>query len=116
MHDVIGTQVTVSAVAVYLLEKAKKAKWFPLVQAGSPAVNRVVAVLVALATAAGIHFSFDAGTLTVSGLTGENFIHLAGEAIRAFVFQEGIYQTVILKPQQVVDQVKTPGPPAGGGA
>ena len=93
----ITTQVTASAVIVWLLQRLKQSKYFPFITAESAKLNRYLAVCASALAAAGIHFNFnhDAGTLVISGLLLSNLLHFAGAWLRSFVFQEIIYQAAV---------------------
>lgn len=60
-------------------------------------VQRGVGVLLAIATAAGIHASFDAstGVLTVSGLLWSSAAEAIGESVRQFCANEVLYRLVV---------------------
>ena len=103
MHpDVMSEQVSLAVVVSYLIERAKHSNWrlFSWMSTKTDRVNRMLAVLGALAATAGLHFAFEMqeGVLTVSGLTGGNLQHFGWEAFKAFVFQETAYRAA-LKPK-----------------
>jgi hypothetical protein len=102
MADIVTTQITASALVVYGLELLKNASWFPWINRSSDAVNRIVAGILAVATALGIHTKFDPqhGTLLITGLTLASVAHFGFDWLRSFVFQEMIYKGVI-KPRVV---------------
>ena len=60
-------------------------------------IQRGVGALLAVATAAGIHASFDASTgiLTVSGLLWGSVAEAVGESVRQFVNQEVLYRVAV---------------------
>lgn len=99
--ELMGAQVTASAVIVYLIQLLKGAKWFPWLDDGAKKVNRFIAIVLAGVGAVGIHTQFDseAGILTITGLTVAGIVHGAGEWIRAVVFQELIYRGVVDRPK-----------------
>lgn len=93
--EALSNQVLISAVGVWVLERLKRASWFPWVTAQSDRAQRWAAVLIALVATAGIQVTFesDAGVLTVTGLTLTNVAHFASRALKTFVFQELIYRS-----------------------
>lgn len=101
MEDILGTQVAASAIIVWIIQKLKGAKWVPFITQDSGALNRIIAVLGAAATTAGIHFSFDTtgGVLTVTGVTLMNVGIFAWDILRSTIFQEIIYRSSV-KPLQ----------------
>lgn len=59
--------------------------------------KKAVAWLMALASAAGIHASFDAasGVLTITGLLWSSVLDAGGETLRQYVFQQIAYHGVV---------------------
>lgn len=59
--------------------------------------QRVLGILLAIATASGIHSSFDqaAGVLTISGLIWPSVWSAITESLRQWVFQEYAYRTAV---------------------
>ncbi len=97
MHDLIGGQITGSAIIVYLLQVLKNWRWFSWLDATTDRRNRIVAIALAGLTALGIHAQFDAtgGVLTITGLTLAGIADGLWDWIRSFVIQELIYRGVI---------------------
>lgn len=100
-EPLISTQLTASAVVVWLIQYLKKAGWLTFMTDDTAVINRVVSALLALVTAAGIHYQFDtvAGVLTVTGLTISNGLHFIWAAIQQFVGQEILYEAIYNKPR-----------------
>lgn len=98
----LSAQVVVSAVVVYLLQLAKKSQLIPWMTAETGTINRVVAVLAALCSSLGIHFSFNAaaGTLVIAGLSLAAVGGFAWHWLTAFVSQQLIFQTAV-QPKQL---------------
>lgn len=98
--DLVTTQVTISAVVVFLLERLKRARWFPWLSAEKEKVTQWVAAALAALAALGIHTEFDAtkGVLIISGLTVAGVLHGGFEVLRSLAFQELIYHGVVKKP------------------
>lgn len=93
------SQVTLASIAVWIIEKAKSSSRLPWLGQGTDNLNRFIAVLIALTTAAGITWSFypDTGTLTVEGLTLQNMLRLLWLAVQQLACQEVIYRTAVKK-------------------
>lgn len=85
------TPVAFAFLVSSLFEWLKRKPWFGLVSEQTTwGVQRVLGIVIAVATAAGIHFGFDAatGTLTVTGLE----VHMIGDAVVQYVLQELVYR------------------------
>lgn len=54
--NVAVTEFTTSAVAVFLLQKMKSAKWFPFLEAGKAWASRIASVILAGVGAIGINY------------------------------------------------------------
>lgn len=81
-----------------VLEWLKRKSWFTLISERTAwGAQRVIGILVAIAGAIGVSWSFDgaAGVLTVTGLQIASMTTLAGEALRQWVVQEVLYRTSI---------------------
>jgi hypothetical protein len=98
----LSAQVVVSAVIVYVLQLAKKSPLVPWMTCETDTINRVVAVLAALCSSLGIHFSFNAaaGTLVIAGLSLANIGGFAWHWLTAFVSQQLIFQGTV-RPKQL---------------
>jgi hypothetical protein len=59
--------------------------------------QRVLGIVLAIATAAGIHVSFEAstGVLTITGLMWDSIWNAGGESLRQWVFQEITYRAAV---------------------
>ena len=97
-----GSSVVWAFLSTSLLEHLKRKEWFPLLNEWTTwRVQRVLGVLIAGATALGIHVSFqwDASTghalVDITGLMFTSIFAAAGEWLRQFVFNEVIYRTAI---------------------
>lgn len=101
MNEAIGSQVSTALVFVWLLEKVKASKWFPSINDQTGRLNRVIAFLVAIASAAGIHAVFDveAGVLTITGLTMATVSHFGWDVIEQVVLQEAGYSITKIRKQ-----------------
>lgn len=99
MHEVISSQITTAAVAVWVLQKLKQCPRLPFINHGTDTLNTIISATLAALTAAGIYFNFDsdAGTLMVTGLTVDNALHFGWEWFTSFVMQETVYRGVVKK-------------------
>ncbi|HXU18962.1 MAG TPA: hypothetical protein VN788_00105 [Verrucomicrobiae bacterium] len=89
----LGSTITLSAVVVFVINFFKSRSWFPWLTAESKVANRFVAVALSGASALGIHFLYDNGTLTITGLSLAG-VGLAGWMwLKSFALQEWIYQS-----------------------
>ena len=108
------SSVTSSAVAVWLIEQLKRAKWFPLVQQrGTALMARSLSVFAAAAGTAGIQWQWTSTThsLVVTGLTLSAAMLFAWHVVQHFALQEWIYQSAINKPQRTSPYSSDPGAP-----
>ena len=99
--NVAVTEFTTSAVAVYVLQKLKTAKWFPLAQHGKAWLNRYASIALAALGAVGVNYTWT----TYSGAQGI-FIAWPGwfaitiaawHWLNHYVMQETIYQATVNK-------------------
>jgi hypothetical protein len=118
----IETQVVASAVTVWLLQWAKNTRKIPWITQDTATLNRLLSALAAAAAAVGIHASYSAGTLTITGLTLSGIVLAALTWLKAFAFNEIIYQAAYNRPASVAAMVfplsppvtpATPAPPVG---
>lgn len=101
MQDIVISQVTLSAVAVVVMQWLKKAKWFPWLTEQSGKVQNVVAAITAAIVAIGVHYTYDplTSTLTVTGISWAALGHGAWHWLQSYTFQEVIYKGAI-KPNE----------------
>lgn len=90
-----------ATISAWVLEKLKTQPWAPFIQEYAPLLNRVTAVIVAVASAVGITFAWDpaAHTLTIGGLDLVSITSLGWTALEQFVLQELVYRGWIVKTQ-----------------
>jgi hypothetical protein len=98
----------VQAIAVWLIQWMKGSKLFPFMSQFTPIINRIVAFVVALASAASItwHYNAVSGTLTVMGLTEQ----AVWTALAGLVTNELVYMGVQVK-QQALSTGRAVGAP-----
>lgn len=94
--SVLGTQLTMSAVIVFILQVLKKASWFPWLSDQTQRLNTIVAVVLSGLAALGIHSSFDPAShvLTITGLSPAGIAHAAIDWIRSYAMQYGYFKLV----------------------
>lgn len=56
--SVLSTQVTAAAVTVWVLQKLKDAKWFPLLQHGQKSISRATSLIVSAFVSIGIGYTW----------------------------------------------------------
>jgi hypothetical protein len=92
--NLLYTVVTVQAIAVWLLQRAKAATWIPFMQKNGGKINRVIAVAVAGIGAVGIHATFYHHALTITGLdpatVAAAVFHWAGNLVTQQVIYHGV--------------------------
>jgi len=88
-----------SLVTPVIMEYLKKEPWFPFLQLHAKTLNRVFAVVVAIAQTVGISVAFDAtaGTLTIAGLVLSDIARIGVTALLAFITQELAYRGLVRK-------------------
>lgn len=92
----LSTQVVINYLAVIVIQWAKKNRsaltsWIGL---NTPWVSRTAAAIAAAATAAGISGSFEAGVLTVQGLTVMGALHFGGYFLQNWAGMKIIYKVM----------------------
>lgn len=85
----------VSAVTPWVLERLKSARWFPFMHPVAPVLNRLTPIVLAALVASGITYSFDGGTLTISGLLPDQIVRglllwLVGAGTQHLAYQRAI--------------------------
>lgn len=100
--NVAVTEFTTSAVAVFIVQKLKSAKWFPWLQAGKVWASRVASVALAGVGALGVNYTWTPnpdgthGLLIVVPTTGAIFLAL-WHWLNHYAMQETIYQATANK-------------------
>lgn len=107
------SQITASALVVYVIEWAKGSKLVPFLNADSKGLARLFAAMGAALSTAGITGMFDAqaGRLVVEGLTYPAMMAAAWQFAGQFVIQQIIYDSVGRKiPALTVEAFPDPFP------
>jgi hypothetical protein len=88
-----GSQLTVSAFVVMLMNWAKKTNKIPWVSTETARINKAAAIILSLLAAVGVHMTFDqnAGTLIISGLTLTGIVQMTLAWGKSYVFQQTIF-------------------------
>lgn len=95
------SQLTLSAIIVWVIEHLKGASWFPvLTPESTEKFKRVVGAIVAGLAAVGVSYQYDPtlGVLTIKGLTIASIGNFAWTWMQNFVMQQGVYHGVMKKP------------------
>lgn len=106
MNTQLETQLIVAAIVSWLIQWVKNNPKTPWLNFDTARLNRIVAIIAALLTGAGILFKYDAtaGILTVIGLTQANLSMLVWHAIQQFVLQHLVYRVAIAPPKPGAEQ------------
>ena len=99
----LGSQITLAAVASTALEWLKRSKYFPLLTMETSKLNRMVAIVLSFAGAAGVSATYDssAHTLLIAGLDWHSISHFAWTWLSQFVIQHGYFSAVVKQPDTV---------------
>lgn len=98
------SQLTVSTIIVWAIERLKGASWFPvLTPESTERFKQVVGAIFAGLAAVGVTYTYDPnlGVLTISGLTISSIANFAWTWVQNFVVQQGVYHGVMKKPNGV---------------
>jgi hypothetical protein len=108
----------VQVIAVWVIQKLKAAKWFPLLTQNSATVNRIVAYVTALATTAGITWNWmvNERNLVIHVPTWDTIVQALWTAAAAVIANEVTYMLVQIKQQttssgQALGAAPIPTPP-----
>ena len=103
----------VQVIFVWLIQKLKEAKWFPLLTQNSATASRIVAFLSALIQAAGITWQWNAaqGDLSIHGLMWQTIVQGLWTALAAVITNEITYMLVQIKQQTVSTGRAVAAPP-----
>jgi hypothetical protein len=113
VSNIFMTQFTSSAVVVFIMQKLKSAKWFPLLQHGSASASRAFSIIAAGAVAVGINYTWNPQTrgllITLPTLYGAALG--AWHWLNQFALQETVYQATVNK-VSITTQTNGPALPA----
>ena len=96
------TEFTTSAVAVFLLQKLKSAKWFPLVESGKAWASRMASIVLAGVGAVGVNYTWTPNPDGTHGLlivvpTFTAIMLALWHWLNHYAMQETIYQATANK-------------------
>ena len=100
-HYYFGDQITGALMIAWLIERLKRARWFPLVSADQQKLTRAFAVFCSALATAGIMTAktwvprSHSLIITISGLTLMNFSRFAWHWLCQHVYVEGVYRGLI---------------------
>ena len=97
--DQIGISAVIAWVVSQLIELLKKWTALPWMNQTTETVNRIVAAILAAATAVGITMHYDpaAGTLVIAGLSLSAILTFVFQILFQWVMQKFWYKTIIKK-------------------
>ena len=99
--NVLSTQITLSALSVFIIQKLKSSSWAPWFSQQSDKLNKAVSVALAFLTAVGIHVAWSHGALPGSYMIQISGLTLLGvgaglwAVTKSIVFNEIIYRTTV---------------------
>jgi hypothetical protein len=95
----LASQVTASGLVVWALQWLKNTNKFPWVNENTAALNRILAALLAAASAVGITYTYEptAGVLAFTGLTAPAVLAFVWKVLTSVVLQEVIYRSTVKK-------------------
>lgn len=99
VSNVAMTQFTSSAVVVYLMQKLKNAKWFPLIQEGKTLLNRSISIGSAAVIAVGVNYTWNPQsrglliTIPTLGVAAIGFWHWLNQ----YALNEMLYRATVNK-------------------
>jgi hypothetical protein len=99
--NAFATQVTVSGIAVALLQWLKQSSWFPWLTKETTKLNQAVAAIIAAGTAIGVHIAWAPGTVAgsytilLSGFTLAGILTGVWAWLKMFTYQEIIYHSTV---------------------
>ena len=115
----LGSQITLSALSVALIQWLKNSPLMPFMHAGTNWLNRIVSVLLGAAAAVGVHISWAAATatpgtytLTVTGVTLASISLMAWGIVKSVAFNELIYRGTV---KSITPPPAVPSAVSGGG-
>lgn len=95
------SQLTVSTIIVWVIERLKGASWFPVLTVESTErFKRIIGAIFAGLAAVGVTYSYDPnlGVLTIKGLTLTSIVGFLWAWLQNFIVQQGVYHGVVKKP------------------
>ena len=102
----LASQITTGAAVVWLIQYLKNANWFPWLRIDTDVLSRIVAVVLAAASASGILIVYGwAGetstfTFSASGVTPAHVFQFIWSIATSLTIQELVYRTAVKKKQE----------------
>jgi hypothetical protein len=100
----LASQITTGAAVVWLIQYLKNANWFPWLRIDTDVLSRIVAVILAAASASGIIVAYGWAnstlTFSASGLTPEHAFQFLWKIATSLTIQELVYRTAVKKKQE----------------
>jgi len=97
----ISSQVTAGAIVVWAIQQLKASNWCPWLKIDTDTLNRIVAVILAAATASGIIVTYgwadSTFTFTAAGLTPLHIVQFLWQMATSVAIQELVYRTAVKK-------------------
>lgn len=87
--------MAISVITPAIMQWLKSEPWMPLIARGRPAINAIVAALVAVGNVVGVSYAFSDGTLTVTGLDIMQMAQMGVTFVLAWITQEVVYRTKV---------------------
>jgi hypothetical protein len=114
--NVLSTQITLSALSVYAIQKLKASSWAPWFHDASDKLNRVASGVLAFASSIGIHMAWEHGAvpgtymMTVTGVTLVGIGAGLWAVTKSVVFNELIYRGTVKAAADTSVTVKSSAP------
>lgn len=101
MDVLLTNQLGIAALVSLLIEWAKNSRlpWLGWINHRTALISRLLSMIAAAATAAGLAYTFDGGVLTVSGITAWSVLLFFYEAAKQFALQEVAYRGAVKGPK-----------------
>ena len=93
MEDLALSQLTASAVTVYIIETLKKSTKLGFIGQNTNVINTLASLLGSIATASALHWTFDKGSgAVVITLNAYSLLHGGWDVFRSFAMNELVYR------------------------
>ena len=87
-------QLSINVLAAAIIQAAKRSdsKALAWINTNTPWINRIIAFIAAIATATGIAWTYNAGTLTITGLTATTILVALWKIVQNYLAQHVFYR------------------------